>query len=302
MAFSFWKALGHGVTRVRERPLDAARIWAFDALLLAVVPGFLIIVSGAWSGPGEPVAFASLSPLQTAVLIASLWSLPVFWLASEGAWARFLATGEPATAIPYRLGRDELRIFGVIALWAVVGFLLLLCLILPIGLVGVLAEQGGPGGRAGAALLVGAAIGISMFIMPRIHTSMMLAVRRKAFSPLGHFSASDPFWFRLGLAFGVAYILSLVSGYILPGLAALAAGYTADVAGMISRGSLIPWSNWAASKPSIGFGEVLVLLVAWIGGSFGLLLTRGVFAHAALHALEQHELDARGSYPAGAST
>ncbi len=297
MAFSFWKALGYGVSRVRERPRDALRIWAVDAVLLVGLPAIIIVMSGAWAGPGTPVAFTSISPLQMVGVLAAFASVGVFWFCSEAAWARFLATDEAAGRIPYRLGKDELRILGVFIFWFVVAAIVTFCMMMPITLFRVLVEDGGRASQAGAALLAALAAAVAVFVVPRINASVMLAVRRKAFSPMGHFNATDPFWFRLGLAAGVGFVMSWLLAYGLPGLMAVVSGYDADIAMMTTQGSMTPWMNWFATQKPLHAMPIFVLLTAWLGAGFGLLVTRGVAAHAALNALEQEEMDARRALP-----
>lgn len=292
MTFSFWKALGYGVSRVRERPVEALRIWAVDAVFLVGLPALIIVMSGAWAGPGTPVAFAAISPLQMVGALVAFACVGVFWFCSEAAWARFMATNEAAGSIPYRLGKDELRIFGLFIFWMVVAAIVTFCMMMPIALFRVLVEEGGGASRAGAALLAALAGAAFVFVIPRINASIMLAVRRKAFSPMGHFNATDPFWFRLGLAFGVGCVLSWLLAYALPGLMAVASGYEADIAMMTTQGSMTPWLSWFALQPPHVL-PVIVLLTAWLGAGFGLLVTRGIAAHAALNALEQEEMDAR---------
>lgn len=301
MAFSFWTALGHGVKRVRERPRDALRIWAFDAAALVALPVIVIVMSGAWAGPGNPIAFAALSPLQMVCVIAAFASLAVFWLCSEGAWARFLATDETVAVIPYRLSRDEWRIFALIIFWTFVALVLTFCMMMPIGLFRVLVQEDGAASQAGAVVLMALAGLLLMFVLPRINATAMLAVRRKAFSPLGHFSATDPFWFRLGLAFGVGYVLSLLCGYGIPGFLSVLSGLDADTRMMIAKGSLTPWANWFVAQKQPHIAPFIVLFSAWLGSGFGLLVMRGIAAHAAIHAQEREELDTGPAYPAPSS-
>ena len=284
--------------RVRERPAEAARIWVFDALLLIALPVFLVLVSGAWPGPGNTVTFDHLSLLQRIPATGAFLALLGLWFCSEGAWARFLATDEPVGTLPYRLGKDELRIFGVTAFWAVIGGVILFCLMMPIAFLGMAAREGGAAGQALAALVAVLLLGWAIFFLPRVNASAMLAVRRKAFSPLGHFSATDPFWFRLGLAFGVGVGLSVLFGYGAPIFLAGLAGMEGSMRMMLGGQSMMPWMDWFGAQKPPHAGHAAIVLAAWAGSGAALLVSRGIYAHAAIHALEQHELDARRGYPA----
>ncbi|AZU03990.1 hypothetical protein X907_1457 [Glycocaulis alkaliphilus] len=302
MAFSFWKALGYGVKRVRERPVEAARIWAFDAAFIIVLPFVLLAVSGAWTGQGGRITLDGLPPAQAFAALAIFFSMSVFWLCSEGAWARFLATDEPAGIIPYRLGKDELRIFGLLVAWSILAIIIAFCMMMPIALLATMMADGVVAGRASAGFFAVLLMIAGMFILPRVNTSLMLAVRRKAFNPMYHFSATDPFWFRLGLAFGVGVVFALLLAYALPLFLAFVLGFDGPARLVMGGQSMTPWAEWFAVQKSPQAGHALIVLIAWLGSGAGMLVARGIYAHAALNALEQHQLDARHVYPAGEAT
>lgn len=300
MAFSFWKALGYGVKRVRERPAEAARIWAFDAFFLIALPLLAMIVSGAWAGLGKAVSLEGLPPLRVIGVVAAFAVVILAWYCSEAAWARFLATDDKGGNIPYRLGKDELRVAGVTIVWALLLGIIGALLMIPIAL--VVTTMGADGGPDGSPVLFLTVLVIAaVFIFARVSAVTMLTVRRKVFRPLGLFAATDPFWFRLGLAYGIGSVLSGLLAYVIPYIAAIGSGFDANIPVMVGNGSVAPWAEWFASQAQPHAGHALIVVIAWAGAGIGQLFLRGVAAHAALNALEQEELDARGAYPASSA-
>lgn len=300
MAFSFGNALGHGISRVRQRPLAAARIWALDALLFAAtVVSFHVVASAGGDGrvsfslSGLPASLA----FSAAILIIAVL---VVHLCSEGAWARFLATEETVGSIPYRLGKDELRIFGTSIALGILVTLLLLLLALPFIIIGAGLSAGGVSLPVAVQLFPLILVVVFVFIAARIGAATMLAVRRKAFNPFDHFTATDPFWMRLGLASLVAGVLAFVLVSLVPGLLAGLAGLEPPTEWNLGLGIPNPWLEWLLAEEAVGPAHMLAFLLATMSSGIAALVSRGVVAHAAIHALEQHELDARNAYPSAA--
>jgi len=301
MAFSFWKALGHGFTQVRERPMDALRIWVFDALLLALLLASFHVLA---SVGGDGRLTVSLSGLPVTLTISSVLIILaglVGLLCSEGAWARFLATDQAVGAIPYKLGKDELRIFGTSTALGILVMVILVIASLPFLVIGVGLRSGDVSVPAAAQLLPFAVLIILAFAAVRIGAASILAVRRQAFSPFDHFSATSPFWFRLGLAFISAAALTFVLTYVVPGVVAGMSGLQPPTQWRLGFGIPNPWLEWLLDQKVIGPAHIPVVLLATVSSGFAALVARGIYAHAAIHALEQDALDARNAYPASAT-
>lgn len=292
MAFSFWKALGYGVGRVRERPAEAVRIWAVDALVVCAVPA-------AWVALG--VLYQQFPSLMYAVILLAVLPVAIMvmgWICSEAAWARFLGTDRPASWFPYRLGRDEGRIFES---YAILGFIFATVGVLiaaPILIVGRGLSAGGiemPALVQLTPLLVALVV---VFVAARIAVVAMLVVRRQVFSPLSHFAATDPFWFRLGLAFLAAIVLMVTVAQGLPSFLSNLAGIDPPVRPHFTMTFPYGWMMWLERQDVLDLRSVTIALLGVSANCFDALVTRGIAAHAALNALEQDEMDARRAFPA----
>ena len=295
MAFSFWKALGYGVSRVRERPLEAARIWAVDALVVCAVPA-------AWVALG--VLYQQFPSLMYAVILFSLVPMAIAalgWLCSESAWARFLATDRPTPWLPYRLGRDESRIFESYAILGLIMIGIGALVATPIIIVGTWLNAGGVELPALVQLMPLLVTLVIVFFAARVAVVPMLVVRRQVFSPLTHFTATRPFWLRLGLAFLAAAAPAYVIAQGLPSLLSPLAGIQPPAPVHVVMAFPNGWGAWLATQETLDLPSVAIALLGLVAYGFGILVLRGVAAHAALNALEQEELDARGAYPASSA-
>lgn len=291
MAFSFWKALGYGVSRVRERPVEALRIWAVDAVVVCAVPAVALGLATLYQHlPGLIYVLLLLAVLPVAIMVMG-------WVCSEAAWARFLGTDRPTSWLPYQLGADEGRIFES---YAILGFIFAMVGVLIAAPILIVSRGLSAGGVEMPALVQLTPLLVALvvvFVAARIAVVAMLVVRRQVFSPLAHFAATDPFWFRLGLAFLIASMLIFTVAQGLPSLLSNQTGIDPPVRPHFTMAFPYGWIAWLDRQDVLDVRSVAIALLGISANGLGALVLRGVAAHAALNALEQEEMDARRALP-----
>lgn len=292
MAFNIWRSLGYGVGRMRERPLDALRIWALDSLVVGIMLVALLILASQDHGGALTASRPDLPFFLSLLTILAMLVAFLGHLCSEAAWARFLATDERTPFFAYRIGSDEWRIFGsMVALIAVFAIIAMLVAI-PFILIGMVLGDGGvalPG--AAVQLLPFVLLTLLGFVLARTMVVPMLVVRRKDISPFAHFSATRGFWFRLGLVIVLVAGVSFVTAHWLPGALAGLAGMQAPGRFYFGVGLPNTWLEWLGGQWPVGPAHFAIAAIGVAGGGFFILVMRGAAAHAALVAPEPEASD-----------
>jgi len=127
--YDFLAATFHFFQVAARRPMAALWIGFWQmALICVLMAGFFIALWPLFSLAAETGMTDDALILQTLLQSSGLFTLVTFGflllaLAAQGAWLRLLTRDEIRPVFPFRLGLDELRLFGVnfvfIAFWAV---------------------------------------------------------------------------------------------------------------------------------------------------------------------------------------
>jgi len=193
---------------------------ALAALVLtAFWPLFDVIASAEQAGREATDAeiLAVLGSIWLAVS-ASLVGAVMISLMVQGAWLRLLTHGRTAPVIPFRLGLDELRLFGVNALFVVfvlVGHLvsaLVIGLAIGVSILGVESEAAAAalGGGLTVILMIVFFL-IAVFLMLRFAAAPAMSVNESRFRLFGSFAATRDIWGWMLLSYLVLYVLILVA-------------------------------------------------------------------------------------------
>ena len=176
--------------KVGARPIGALWLMAWHvglSVLLAVL-GFWVM-SPFWSevlvwaessrDPEAAEVFRVLGPVILAMPFLFIGGV-LSWLMMNSAWMRFLARDEIAAGIPYRLGSDEMRYFGVfllslVVMWAVQTVLGIVLAALGLGAGGLMMLTDGDA----AAVLSGGAI-MLVAVLGSLAASVLIAVKLSA--------------------------------------------------------------------------------------------------------------------------
>lgn len=158
--YDFVAATFHFFQVVARRPMAAFWIWLWQMLLVcALVAGFLAafwpMVMMAVETDMTDEALILQTVLQSTGWFSLLTILAILLsLAAQGAWLRLLTRDEIRPVIPFHLGADELRLFGVNFVFLAFAMLAyLVCAIAFLGGAGLLGLMDGTGGIAVGALI-----------------------------------------------------------------------------------------------------------------------------------------------------
>ena len=249
-----------------QRPGEVIRLAVWQVLLYAVLIGlifaaywplFTLLITSAVEGvePSEQAVLASLGAVWLGASISLVGGILVS-LMIQGAWLRLLTHGETKPGVPFRLGGDEGRLFGVnlvFVIFNVVGW----------GLIAVVISVFSAGAAIGAdhhpmtllitspliAIAILAAILVSVFIMVRFAAAPAMTVNTRRFVLLRSFDATRGVWGWMLLSYLGVMAMAMLGATIVSLFQTIAVLFAvSDLAGM------------ASSLNSMGPGEVLAEL------------------------------------------
>lgn len=228
-AFDFTSAAFFSFKAMGRRPGAVTYILFWQLLLYTIVYGFgfwlmwpfYAEVFGALAQGRDPDEAAMLAHL--ARVLAGGGFLFLFGilaaLMAQGAWLRLLARDEMAGGVPFRLGLDELRLFGVnllfiaanFAFWLVLWLLIFAPMVFAAG---VGADTGAVLGGAAVAALVTVAAVIGWIILAiKFAAAPAMSVHQRRFRFFGSFAATRRITAWLFLVYGVLVVV-WIAGWI----------------------------------------------------------------------------------------
>lgn len=232
--FDIGSAILFFFTRLGENP--GGVIWiAFCQLVLmgGLLVGTLFLLAPAWASLFELIISDSQGQLSDDQALEFLFNvvapflgylallLPVGILVSlmvQGAWLRFLTRGEIKPVIPFRIGGDEVRLFGVNLMYIVIfvaGYIGVVLAVVTMGVGGAfMAESGGDGAALGTGLLVAlgsVAIGVGLLMLAvKLATAPALTVLEGEFRFFESWEASKGVFWQLLVSYLAVYAMMMV--------------------------------------------------------------------------------------------
>ncbi|MGJ3233342.1 MAG: hypothetical protein ACFE0P_16255 [Oceanicaulis sp.] len=225
-AFDFTSAAFFSFKAMGRRPGAFVWITLWQLILYAIVygVGFWLIwpfygeIFGALARGREPEEADILA--HVARLVAGFGWLTVFGLlaalVAQGAWLRLLARDETAPGVPFRLGLDELRLFGVnlafiflnLVFWSVLFGVVFVPNIIAL-------ESGGDtgavlGGAAVSALIAIAALIAWIILAIKFAAAPAMSVHQRRFRFFGSFAATGGITAWLLLVYLVLILIGIV--------------------------------------------------------------------------------------------
>ena len=199
-AFTERAGLAFAFNRVVRSPWRAARLAAFDLAALSI----LAVLVWTTMKPG-----AEGSSWIAALIVA--W--PLWQLVSLSAWLRYLAGQERPGPVPHRLWKTEARLFGLYAVWALIGGIAIFLASLPAGVL-----WGAAGPQALSALWMMAVFAVGLWFFARFVPLPAKVVVEDTLEPFGFWEETEAIAGRLRWAaasVGAAHIGAVIAMILL---------------------------------------------------------------------------------------
>ncbi len=278
--FSAAGALTRFVRTVADRPSEAARLFAMDAVAIGLILGFFLFAWPAFMAT-KPPGWQE-GPLAACAVVAML----LMYLMWETAWQRFLA-GKPARAgLPWRLGHEEGLVFGASVVALILIGVLLICTFAVLGPFWLLLSQGAGAPPPVVGLIV-APIGLIVaFIAYRFICGVSLTIVQGRMSVFAGFSGVQRHLWRFA---GALFVLTAVN---------TAVWVLFDLTRGVPVQSIALFAGSAGDMPSswAGAGAYLIL------SALSTHIFRGAYMESALVTANLGPVSERGSGPEPLST
>jgi hypothetical protein len=199
--YDFVAATFHFFQVFARRPMAALWIGFWEMVLVCVLmAGFLVAFWPLFMLAAETDLTDDALVIQTLLQSSGLFTLVTFGflflaLAAQGAWLRLLTRDEIKPVFPFRLGMDELRLFGVnlvfIAFWIVLYLAFIIVFLVGAALIGGMEGAGGIaiGALAGTVVVLGGIVAL-IIICLRFAAAPALSIHDRGFRLFSAVSAS----------------------------------------------------------------------------------------------------------------
>ena len=233
--FDIGEAIFFFFRRVASNPVSALWLSTCHFLLSIIVAGMTYSLFAPVFGQIMEWAVADIEPTPGQVfqtLGSFLFIIPVLIVVgissvvmTRSAWLRFLARGEVASGIPFRIGDDEFRLLGLALMFFIVGMAIEMVMAIVMGIIGIssfgilaLAE-----GHWAATASMGLVSGLSLLaltavfivVIVRLSPAFGLTFLDQKFRFLEAWDAtSGRFWPMIVSYVSVGLIASLITGFV----------------------------------------------------------------------------------------